>query len=151
MGGDTMTCQFDEMLLYEYLDDALDSEDKIKVSNHLSACPHCRQKLAEIKLMYYELDHLEEVEIPDALEAVKKDAILAVSGTIKEKKSIGDKLKNTQATLLETPVVNHLVPTKDKLKKTSIVLVESSKKVIQKVPKKDKKKKALKERFGGLL
>ena len=44
-GGDEVDCKFDEMLLYEYLDDLLENEEKLMVSNHLSSCPECRRNI----------------------------------------------------------------------------------------------------------
>lgn len=155
MGGGKMTCNFDDMLLYEYLDDLLDVEEKFKVNNHLSACASCRQKLSEIKLMYYELDHLEAVEIPEALSELRASIVDdAFDG--KEKVStlqtISKSLKNTKSVLDRTPVIGTLMPSKKKLATATKHLYDGSKKVVSKVPRKSKKEKqSFKKRIGGLL
>lgn len=151
MGGDTMSCNFDEMLLYEFLDDVLDPADKLLVSNHLSACPHCRKKLAEIKLMFYELEHMDAVEIPEELSTIRLEAIASIRGAYKESKSLLTQLQETKSVLLETPVVNHLVPTKENMVKTSKFFYDGTKKIVNTLPKKEKKKKPIKAKLGGLL
>lgn len=148
-----MTCNFDEMLLYEYLDDLLDAEEKITVNNHLSTCSACRKKIAEIKLLFYELDNLEEVVIPDELAEIRADV---VENSFVEKKSVYSKLTDnlikTSDTLKNTPVVNAVLPTKENLTSASKLLYKGTKKAVAAIPKKDKKpKKKLFKNFGGMI
>lgn len=145
-----MNCQFDEMLLYEYLDDTLSKADKLLVNNHLSCCSHCRKTLSEIKLMYYELDQLEEVEVPVEMAAIRNAALEAFDGKTTTLESVANGIKKTKETLLETPVINHMIPTKEKLSRTSKAIYQSSKKIIASKPKEEKPKKA-KKRLGGLI
>ncbi|MBN2795396.1 MAG: zf-HC2 domain-containing protein [Clostridia bacterium] len=146
-----MSCNFDEMLLYEFLDDVLEPAEKLVVSNHLSACPHCRKKLSEIKLMFYELEHMEAIEIPEELSLIRLEAVKVELGKSKESKSLLTQLQETKTVLLETPVVNHLVPTKEKMVKTSKFFYDGTKKIVTNMPKKEKKKTRLKGKLGGLL
>lgn len=157
MGGDTMTCQFDEMLLYEYLDDLLDPKEKVEVSNHLSSCGACRKKVAEMKLLFYELDHLEPVVVPDEVALIRAEV---VENSFDEKQSVystmTDHLKKTKDKLNNTPVIGTLMPTTEKLSTASKLLYKGTKKVVGIIPKKEKKpekkpKKKLIKNFGGLL
>lgn len=149
-----MTCKFDETLLYEYLDDLLEADEKIMVNNHLSACPHCRQKLSEIKLLFYELDNIAEVEIPDELEALRL-SVVESAFEVEHKtlsQSISSNLKKTKETLENTPVISQVIPNKENLSAAGKGLLNVTKKAVGKLPKKEKKeKKSLKKSLGGLL
>jgi len=150
-----MTCNFDEMLLYEYLDNLLDANEKLEVNNHLSTCSSCRKKLSEIKLMYYELDHLDEVEIPEELATMRASFVLNAFDE-KEKvspiKAVSSGLKKTKTVLNNAPVIGTLMPTKEKFSTASKHVYEGSKKILSKETKKPKKsKKSFKQRVGGLL
>lgn len=145
-----MSCNFDEMLLYEYIDKTLDADEKLIVDRHLSACPECRKKVAEIKLLYYELDNLEEVELPTEINEIR-EAVVS-SAFENQKISTTEKLKQTKKKLEKTPVVGALVPTREKMSTAAKGLYKGSKKVYQSIPKKEKEpKKRIKKSFGGLL
>jgi len=145
-----MSCNFDDMLLYEYIDKTLDSEEKLLVDRHLSACPDCRKKVAEIKLLYYELDNLEEVELPEEVHLIREEVVSSAFSD--QKISATEKLKQTKKKLEKTPVVGALVPTKEKMTSAAKGLYKGSKKVYQSIPKKEKEsKKKVRKSFGGLL
>ncbi len=151
-GGDEMNCQFDEMLLYEYLDQLLEKDELLTVERHLSACPSCRKKLAEIKLLYYELDNLDDIQVPDEVDSIR--ASIVESAFSDEKVTTVERLRRTKKVLEETPVIGALVPTKEKLKGSVVLaakgLYKGSKKVYQGIPEKKKKKK-IRKSLGGLL
>jgi len=144
-----MNCQFDEMLLYEYLDDLLENEEKLQVERHLSACPSCRKKLSEIKLLFYELDNMDQVALPDEVsqirEAVLKDAFAD------RKVPLSEKLSDTKKVLEETPVIKNVIPNRENLSKAAKGIYKGSKKVIDKMPKKKEKTPKPKRSLGGLL
>ncbi len=145
-----MKCNFDDMLLYEYIDKTLDSEEKLQVGRHLSACPECRKKIAEIKLLYYELDNLEAVDLPEEIDLVRNNVL--ASAFSDQKLSATEKLRQTKKKLEETPVVGALVPTKEKMSTAAKGLYKVTKKVYQSIPKKEKEpKKKIRKSFGGLL
>ena len=147
-----MSCQFDEMLLYEYIDQILETEEKLIVERHLSACPHCRKKLSEIKLLYYELDTIDLVEVPDEVHDIRANVVSAAFQD--QKVSAVEQIRRTKKKLENTPVVGALVPTKAKVKGAAKNLYSGSKKVYQALPKKEQKKKTRKlkkKSLGGLL
>jgi len=145
-----MSCNFDEMLLYEYIDKTLDADEKLIVDRHLSACPECRKKVAEIKLLYFELDNLEEVELPAEINEIRESVVS--SAFENQKISTTEKLKQTKKKLEQTPVVGALVPTRAKMSTAAKGLYKGTKKVYQSIPKKEKEpKKRIKKSFGGLL
>jgi len=144
-----MSCQFDEMLLYEYLDNLLENEKKLQVERHLSACPSCRKKLSEIKLLYYELDNVEEIDIQIEVNQIR-EAVLE-EAFIDRKVPIGEKLQETKKILEEAPVISKVIPNKQNLSRAAKGIYKGSKKVIGKLPKKAEKAPNPKRNFGGLL
>lgn len=145
-----MTCNFDDMLIYEYIDKRLDTEEKLLVDRHLNACSECRKKIAEIKLLYYELDNLQAVELPNEAIAVREAVVM--SAFENQKISPTEKLKQTKKKLEQTPIVGALMPSKEKMSTLAKSLYKSTKKVYQSIPKKEKEpKKRIRKGFGGLL
>lgn len=143
-----MTCEFDDMLLHEYLDDTLDADDRLTVDRHLSACPSCRKKLSEMKLLYFELDHMEDISVPTEVDAIRASVIAEAFSD--QKVPLTQRVKNTKKALEETPLVGALVPTRAKMKSAAKGIYSGSKKVYEKLPKKEEKKKPRKS-LGGLL
>lgn len=139
------------MLLYEFLDDLLDDDEKLTVESHLSACPACRKKLAEIKLLYYELDNLDDIELPEEVNAIRSDVVQSAFND--QKISAAEKIRRTKKVIEETPVVGALIPNKENAKKVAKGLLTGSKKLYQKLPKKAPKtsKPKTKKSLGGLL
>lgn len=145
-----MSCNFDDMLLYEYIDKILDAEEKLLVDRHLSACSSCRKKTSEIKLLYYELDNLEDISVPEEVDAIRNSIV--ASAFEDQKISTTEKLKQTKKKLEQTPIVGAFVPTKEKMRSAAKGLYKGSKKVYQTIPKKEKRpKKRIRNNFGGLL
>lgn len=150
-GGDKMSCNFDDMLLYEYLDNLLDDNELLKLESHLSACGTCRRKLADIKLMYYELEHLDDLELPEEVEAIKSKIVSTAFEN--QKLSAAEKIRRTKKNLEQTPVVGALIPNKEKAKKVARSLYSGSKKIYKHLPRKKEKniKKTPRKSLGGLL
>ena len=145
-----MTCNFDDMLIYEYIDKRLDTEEKLLVDRHLSACSECRKKIAEIKLLYYELDNLQAVELPNEAIAVREAVVM--NAFENQKISTTEKLKQTKKKLEQTPIVGALIPTREKMSTVAKGFYKGTKKVYQSLPKKEKEpKKRIRKGFGGLL
>ena len=145
-----MSCNFDDMLLYEYIDKTLDADEKLLVDRHLSACPSCRKKISEIKLLYYELDNLEDISVPEEVNAIRNSIV--ASAFEDQQISTTEKLKQTKKKLEQTPIVGAFVPTKEKMSSAVKGLYKGSKKVYQTIPKKEKEpKKRIRRNFGGLL
>ncbi len=147
-----MSCNFDEMLLSEYLDDLLSLDEKIEVNNHLSLCATCRKKIAEMKLLFFELDHLDDIEIPDEISeirhAVVKDAFVE-----KEKislETLSRTYKHIKSNLEEVPVLNKVLPTKENFASLAKQTFKTSKQLYN-YSKKEPKQKKQKKRLGDLL
>jgi len=151
-GGEKMNCNFDEMLLYEYLDDLLEADEKILVTNHLSVCPECRRKLAEIKLLFYELEQVADVEVPDAVDAIREHIVSQAFEGMKEPVSVlshvSNGLKSTGKAIGNSSAVNAIKPSRENTKK----LWNGTKKLYTATTKKKKEpKKKLKKSLGGLI
>lgn len=117
-----MSCKFDEILLYEYLDGILGKEEKLIVNNHLSFCSECRKKTSEIKLLFYEIENVDKVVIPEEVSEIRASV---VNQAFTESESASKKVylkaksryKNTKTVLRRTPVISSLIPTKEKTSK----------------------------------
>lgn len=67
-----MDCKFDSDLIQMYIDGTIEPLEKVFVEEHLKVCKKCRKELTQFKLLYYELESLEEVEeFPEELEQVR--------------------------------------------------------------------------------
>lgn len=67
-----MDCKFDSDLIQMYIDGTIEPLEKVFVEEHLKVCKKCRKELTQFKLLYYELESLEEVEeVPEELEQVR--------------------------------------------------------------------------------
>jgi ribosome-binding ATPase YchF (GTP1/OBG family) len=131
-GGDLMNNHINEMDLYEYIDDILEASDKVKVSNHLSMCPECRQKMSEIKLMYYELDHLDAVKIPEELEAIRQEIVASAfeGEKIPKLKAIKKNFVQKKKKVTTSFVGRHVIEQGENLGKMSKGVLSRSKKII---------------------
>ncbi len=67
-----MECKFNTDLIQMYIDGTIEPLEKIFVEEHLKVCKKCRKDMTQFKLLYFELDNLEEIkEVPDELENVR--------------------------------------------------------------------------------
>lgn len=150
MTYDYENCDFDEMLLYEYLDGLLDKEKSSLVTNHLSLCKSCRKKLSEMKLLFYELENLNEVEIPAEINKIRN--IIVKKAFIENKTFLGktyDNITHTTAKL-GSSVITTITPTKTQVTKFAKNIYKKSTNKNTKV-KNRKSKKYLLKNLGDLL
>lgn len=71
-----MECRFDVNLILEYVEGTVEPLEKIFVEEHLKVCRKCRKELNQFKLLYYELENLEEPkEVPEGLENVRNTVL----------------------------------------------------------------------------
>ncbi len=148
-----MSCKFDEMLLSEYLDDILSIDEKIEVNNHLSLCPECRKKLAEMKLLFFELDNLDDVEVPDELAEIRESILSDAFSNEKEKfslETLSRDYKKVKQGLVNVPVLKNVLPTKENLTSLAKGTFKTSKQIYR-YSKKDNQVKKQKRRLGDLL
>lgn len=68
-------CKFDEFLLHEYLDGTIDPLEKIVLEEHLKNCTLCRKELTELKLLMWELESLDEMDIPPEITLLRTKAL----------------------------------------------------------------------------
>ncbi len=75
-----MSCRFDQDLLQDYLEKNCDPLTEIFIVEHLKVCRSCRQELAELKALYWDLQELKtkDVAIPAELEKVKNEVLQKV-------------------------------------------------------------------------
>lgn len=71
-----MECKFDSYLIQMYIDKTIEPLEKVFVEEHLKVCKKCRKDLTQFKLLYYELENLEETEeVPDELENIRNSVL----------------------------------------------------------------------------
>lgn len=89
-----MTCKLDITLLQDLLEGTIDPVEKIFVEEHLKTCKECRKELAELKLLFWDLNDNTnyEVSLPPELGQVK-DSLL--------KQYAAESAKNTSEIVLE--------------------------------------------------
>jgi hypothetical protein len=72
-----MNCKLDRVLLQDLLEDIIDPAEKLFVEEHLKTCKECRKELAELKLLFWDLNNKSnyEITLPAEVDQIK-DAIL---------------------------------------------------------------------------
>ena len=66
-----MECSVGSYMIQMYIEGTIDPLEKIFVEEHLKVCKNCRKELTRLKLLYFELENLDEPsEVPDVLEQV---------------------------------------------------------------------------------
>lgn len=66
-----MSCKFDVMLLYSYVDGTIDTLEKIFLEEHIKYCEKCNKEINAIKLMDESLSSLEN-NIPERLSIISE-------------------------------------------------------------------------------
>lgn len=83
-----MDCNTD--MLQEYLDHELSEQKCVDVQQHLASCRACRRCLSEMRLLWADLGHYEEVETPSSLPLLRQQAIfLALKPTAEQSEQPG--------------------------------------------------------------
>lgn len=72
----------DEFMLHEYLDDALDLRVRAEVEAHLTTCPECAARLAELQALFAAIEALPDVPLqrdltPEVLETLRPAPVTA--------------------------------------------------------------------------
>lgn len=70
-----MSCLFDKNLLQEYLENTIEPLESIILEEHLKTCSDCRRDLAELKLLFWELEEMPFVEMPSEALMVKDEVL----------------------------------------------------------------------------
>lgn len=65
MGGDKMNCDEIRNLIFSYIDDEIDEDDKLLVEEHIENCDECRNELEEYRLIIKALNNLPDEEPPE--------------------------------------------------------------------------------------
>lgn len=69
MSGPSLTCHEVVDLITDYLEDALSSEDRRRVEEHLDACPDCPNYVEQIRETIRLTGRLTEEQIPEEQKA----------------------------------------------------------------------------------
>ena len=127
-----MECKFDSDLIQMYIDGTIEPLEKIFVVEHLKVCKKCRKELTQFKLLYYELENMEEPEeVPEELENVR-DIVLDNIFDASSKYGIKDFIKQQKRSLVLASEFVDFVPGKSifekGLKATGSIIGSASKK-----------------------
>lgn len=64
-----LVCRRAVALMTDYLDDALSPRDRARLEDHLAACPHCGEYLAQMRAIIDAVGRVEPDDLPpDALD-----------------------------------------------------------------------------------
>jgi len=69
-----MDCKFDAALLHDYLEGTIDDLDRIFVEEHIKVCKKCKRELTMLKLLFWELNEIndDEIALPIELELIRE-------------------------------------------------------------------------------
>ncbi|AEV68363.1 anti-sigma factor family protein [Acetivibrio clariflavus] len=113
-----MECKFDGDLIQKYIDKTIDPLEKIFVEEHLKVCKKCRKDLTQFKLLYYELEGLEEIqEVPDELEDIR-NMVLDNIFTESNKYGIRDFINQQKKTFALASEFTEYIPGKRLIRKS---------------------------------
>lgn len=72
-----MSCKMNIDLIQQYLEDTLSPVEKMLMEEHLRVCEGCRKELAEMKLLFFELEEFKEsdIEIPSEVIQIRNKVI----------------------------------------------------------------------------
>lgn len=71
-----MMCTMDETILQTYLDGELALHERWICEEHLSLCSQCRRTLNQLKVLDWNLQHL-EIPVPNELEQLRQETVAA--------------------------------------------------------------------------
>lgn len=60
-----LVCREAVALMTAYLDNELDSRDRVRLEAHLAECPHCTEYLAQLRVTIDALGHVDIDELSD--------------------------------------------------------------------------------------
>ncbi len=104
-----MACPVNQDYLHMYIDNQLDSLEKIVLQEHLSTCKSCLRELNQLKILDWDLRRLPDPELPEELESLRKRVI---SQYVEPQKSEGveeKKKRNTDYLKLQYSNLSHTV------------------------------------------
>ena len=61
-------------LLHQYIDNELAPYERLIIDEHIQMCNHCRQELNQLKIMDWDLAHM-DIEIPVELAQVRRNCV----------------------------------------------------------------------------
>lgn len=96
-----MACKLDPDLLQDYLDGAIEPLEKLVLDEHLKVCRECRKMLTELKLLFWELEDLDQLEIPPEVSLIHEKVEKTLGQKVEsENFNMGD-LLNIQKNILD--------------------------------------------------
>jgi hypothetical protein len=86
-----MACSIDTEYIQKYIEGTLDPLEDIIIQEHIRNCPDCKKELNEMKLLLWELAHIEGMEIDVPAEAAGiRINVLANLDTISKRVGLKD-------------------------------------------------------------
>lgn len=84
-----MECKLDVTLLQDLLEGVIDPIEKLFVDEHLKTCKQCRKELAELKLLFWDLNDKTnyDISLPTELNSIKGALLEQFAGIPNTKKT----------------------------------------------------------------
>lgn len=133
-----MDCKFDAALLHDYLEGTIDELDRIFVDEHIKVCRKCKKELTMLKLLFWELNEIndDEIDLPAELELIREKTIDNILDGAHEEFGIKKILELQKKNMENSSVYINFIPGKKLLKKgiknTSSLIFNASGKAIKK-------------------
>lgn len=105
-----MECKVDSYIIQEYIEKTIDPLEKLFFEEHLKKCKKCRVELTHLKLLFFEMESLDEVEdIPIDVEYVRNSVLNEIYNEVGKGFKIRKFIKNQKEMMsLSTSFTNYL-------------------------------------------
>ncbi len=74
-------CRFDTDIIQKYAEGTIDPLEKVFLEEHIKVCRKCKKELTELKLLFWELENIDEVEVPFEAYGVMESVIDSIMAT----------------------------------------------------------------------
>jgi len=133
-----MDCKFDAALLHDYLEGTIDDLDRIFVEEHIKVCKKCKRELTMLKLLFWELNEIndDEIALPIELELIREKTIDNILDGVDEDFGIKKLLELQKKHMENSSIYINFIPGNKLLRKgiknTSSFIYNASGKAIKK-------------------
>ncbi len=89
-------CRFDPNIIQKYIEGTIDPLEKIFLDEHIKVCRKCRRELTELKLLFWELENIDEnkVEVPFETAEIMESVIDRIMASETSKYGLKDFINN---------------------------------------------------------
>ncbi len=97
-----MQCKFDADLLQEYIDATINPLEKLVLEEHLKDCRTCRKNLTELKLLFWELEDADQIDVPLEASHIHQRVASILDKDLETSRFVAKDFLNLQKKILDT-------------------------------------------------